>query len=308
MARDDAQSSVAETRKEPAGSHRQRPLPPAWQPLTWRGVAAFAVARLNRLLIAQTVVALLTVAAVLWFLDTGWFPAIRDAISQLPETGAIENGQLVLPRPSPLPETRLLTMVVNLDSKARRNVLGDLRVEFRRETFGLCSFLGCWSWNYPLEKTIPFNQPDLQSHWGAWATMIHLCTALAVFMGLFASWFVLATIYAPMVRLFAFFKDRELTLAGSWKLVGAALLPGSLLVSGALVLYGLGFLDLPRFLAVWLLHFFVGWAYLLVSPRRLPAVADALPRAHRNPFGNPTAEPPSANPFERNKRSPANSP
>jgi hypothetical protein len=310
MARDDENplvADVAKTQKAEPAPRRERPLRPAWQPLTWRGVAAFAVARFNRLLIAQTVVALLAVAVVLWFLDTGWFPILRDAIRQLPETGAIQQGHLETTRSALLAEHRLLTLSVNLEGVGHPNAGGDLRVEFRREAFALCSLFGCWSWSYPKDRSIPFNQPDLQSHWGAWETMIHFWAGLLVFIGLFLSWLILATIYSPMLRVYAFFQDRELSLAGSWKLAAAAMLPGALLVSAALVLYGLGLLDLPRFLAIWILHFFVGWAYLYVSPRRLPVTPDAPPTVRSNPFDTPDPPDAPSNPFDRGKHSPANS-
>ena len=48
--------------------------PIAWEPLTPRGVAAFARARLSRLLLVQFVIASLAAAAVVWFLSDGLFP------------------------------------------------------------------------------------------------------------------------------------------------------------------------------------------------------------------------------------------
>jgi len=298
MARDAEQPPVAPT---PKAQPIARPLPAAWQPLTWRGVAAFAGARLNRLLLAQTAVAILAVTATLWFLNTGWFPIIRKAIQQLPDTGAIENQRLISPHSSrePLIEHRLLTFVVDQHGAWHGNSGGDLRIEFHREQFAVCSALGCYAQAYPKAWSVPFNQPDLQSHWGAWETMIYLWVGLAVFLGLFISWWFLATVYSPFVRLYAFFKDRDLSLAASWKLAGAALLPCALLVSVALVLYSAGILRLFHFLAIWLLHFPLGWVYLWMSPLRLPAAGDALPGARQNPFGDGEQEQETApaNPF-----------
>ena len=50
----------------------------AWEPLTPRGVAAFARANFSRLLLVQFIVALLAAASVVWFLDDGCFPTISD--------------------------------------------------------------------------------------------------------------------------------------------------------------------------------------------------------------------------------------
>ena len=66
----------------------------AWEPLTPRGVAAFARAKLGRLLLVQFIVALLAAASVVWFLDDGCFPTISEAIQQLPADGEIRSGKL----------------------------------------------------------------------------------------------------------------------------------------------------------------------------------------------------------------------
>jgi hypothetical protein len=96
------------------------------------------------------------------------------------------------------------------------------------------------------------------------------------------------------LRVYAFFKDRQLTVLGSWKLASAALLPGGLLTTAGIVLYGLGSIDLLQLLILWALHLMVGWVYLFVSPLRLPRASDAASGA-RNPFGG--AKPARANPF-----------
>ena len=69
----------------------------AWQPLTVRGVAAFASATLGRLLLVQFIVALLAAGTVVWFLHRAWFPMIGEAIRQLPPQGEIRSGRLDWP-------------------------------------------------------------------------------------------------------------------------------------------------------------------------------------------------------------------
>src|ERR1035437_6936191 len=66
----------------------------AWEPLTPRGVAAFARARLSRLLLLQFVIASLAAAAVVWFLSDGCFPTVRVAIRNLPAAGKIRASRL----------------------------------------------------------------------------------------------------------------------------------------------------------------------------------------------------------------------
>ncbi len=273
------------------------PLTSAWQPLTPRGVAAFALAPLGRLLLVQFIVALLAAGAVLWFLTTAWFPVLRESIRQLPESGGIEDQQLSCPRAStePLAENHFLSVVVDLDGTGGASLATDLRVEFQRRQLLLCSFPGCLGWNYPKGWVSQFNHPELESWWGAWETVIYLSIGLAVVVGLFANWLLLATLYCAVARLYAFFKDRELTLLGSWKLSAASLLPATLLSASALVLYGLGVIDLLRCLVLWALHLPVGWAYLFASPLRLRRASDALQVPGRNPFGS--EKPGLSNPF-----------
>ena len=285
-------SDIRESKSE------DRPLPPAWQPLTPRGVAAFAQARIGRLLLVQFLVALIVAASVIWFLATGWFPILREAIRQLPDAGLIQNQQLSSPSTSasPLAENRLLAVVVDTERAVAPNLAADLRVEFRRRSFALCSFLGCLPLDYPKDSVVQFNRPELESWWAAWEPTIYSMVAFASVAWLFATWLVLATLYCPVVRVYAFFKDRRLTLGGSWKLSAAALLPAALVAAAGIVLYGLGVIDLPRFLILWVLHLVVGWVYLFVSLLRLPVAADAA-KTSRDPFGSPKAAKP--NPFSQ---------
>ena len=61
----------------------------AWEPLTPRGVAAFARASFERLFVVQAVFALIAAAAVVWVLSDGIFPVIDAAIDQLPDAGGL---------------------------------------------------------------------------------------------------------------------------------------------------------------------------------------------------------------------------
>ena len=273
-----------------------RPLPSAWQPLTPRGVAAFSRATFGRLFLVQLIVALLVAGSVIWFLATVWFPPTREAIRQLPDTGLIQNQQLSSPRSTtePLVENRFLAFVVNVDGTGTPSLATDLRVEFHRQNFALCSLFGCLRLDYPRGSTIQFNRPELESWWAAWELTIYSATVIIVVGWLFATWWMLATLYCPVARMYAFFKDRQLTVLGSWRLASAALLPGALLTAAGIVLYGLGLIDLLQFLFLWALHLMVGWVYLFVSPLRLPRASDAN-SAPRDPFANP--KPASANPF-----------
>ena len=76
--------------------------------------------------------ALLAAAAVVWFLDTAWFPTIRAAILQLPATGKISDGKLVWSGDNPvrLAESRFLALAVDLKHEGGARSPAHVQVEF----------------------------------------------------------------------------------------------------------------------------------------------------------------------------------
>ena len=282
-------AAAAEPRRRVLGS---LPLPRwqagAWQPLTWRGVASFSTATFSRLLVLQLLTALVVAGTELWFLDHTWLPSVHEAIRKLPDTGRIENQQLLTPRLStePLVENRWLALVVDAEEVGLSHPVSDLRLEFKRRHLDVCSLPGCYALEYPEGYLLEFNRPELESWWEAAGPAVYVGTVLVTLAVLFLTWFTLATLYCPWVRLLAFFKDRSLTFAGSWRISAAALLPAALLVAAAIVLYGLGIIDLIRLVTAWLIHFLLGWAWLILAVHRLPSVAEAASAARPNPFGH----------------------
>ena len=255
----------------------------AWEPITPRGVAAFARASFERLLVVQTVVALLAAAAVVWVLTDGIFPTINAAIRQLPGAGEIRAGKLDWGDDSPalLAEGRILAFSVDLDHAGTLRSPADFQFEFGRTSVRIFSLLGGTELTYPPGYVLAANQTDARPAWGAWAPEILGLAALATFSGLLIAWTLLATIYALPVWLVCLFSNRDLSLLASWKLAGAALLPGALLLSSSLVLYELGGFDIVQLGFAFGMHLVVGWIYLFVSPIFLNR---ALPAGRKNPF------------------------
>jgi hypothetical protein len=264
-------------------------------------VAAFSAARFGRVFLAQCVVALALAATALWFLESTWFPRAIEAIRALPATGSIDQRMLSTPRATaePLAADNFIAFAINLDRVTSPGSIADVRVEFHRGDFTICSLLGCLILRYP-NATLQFNQPELEAWWGAWRLTMITAIVLGILAFLFISWVGLAALYFGPVWLIAYFKDRQLSLAGSWKMTLAALLTPALWVGAALALYGLTIIDLLRFLVLWVLHVPLGWAYLNFAIRRLPRVAaPGSPRI--NPFDSPSELPgrlPSPNPFQ----------
>ena len=259
--------------------------PFAWQPITARGVAAFARATWGRLLLVQFVVALVAAATVVWFLNEGWFPTIAEAIRRLPAEAQIRSGRLAWPEGSPrfLAEGRFLAFAVDLKHQGELRSPAHVEVEFGETDFKIVSLLGFVQGNYPPGWTIAFNRDELEPRWGAWKPAILAIAGASVIIGLMAGWILLATIYCLGAWLFGFFLNRDLRLAGSWRLAGAALLPGVLFLSGAIALYGAGALDLVRLAVAASLHLLIGWFYLFAGVWCLPRHPEAA-AAKANPF------------------------
>ena len=267
-----------------------RPATFAWQPLTPRGVAAFARTTLGRLLLVEFVVALVVTGTVVWFVMVAWFPTVRAAIRRLPEQGVIRKGELNSPRtaPEPLAEGRFLSLVLATDHSSA-SFRADVSVVFHKTHCRICSVFGCLVFDYPKDRTVQFNRPELIPWWGAWEPILLGVIAISTLAGLMLSWALLATLYFPFVRLLAFFKDRDLDWGGSWRVASAALIPGALLLALAIFLYGVAVLDLVHLLVLAVTHLVMGWIYLIVSPLTLPRLVTVVPPS-ANPFSTSPAE------------------
>jgi hypothetical protein len=102
--------------------------------------------------------------------------------------------------------------------------------------------------------------------WGAWSPNLLGLAAIGTFFGLLLTWTILATLYFIIVWVISFFSDRDLTFRASWKLAGASLLPGALILTLGIFLYGLGIFDLVQLGFAFTMHLIIGWIYLLISP------------------------------------------
>ena len=277
-----------------------KPLTPrhAWQPLTPRGVAAFAPASFTRLFFVQFIVASLFVLAMLGFLRVAWLPVVMEGVRQLPETGAIRGGELDFPGSSPtrLAENPRLAMVVDLAAAGTTGRTADLEVTFEKDRVVVCSPIGCWGRIYPRDYIISFNRAEVEAAWGAWRWALMTILVVATVVTLLLTWWVVGLIYVPLVKVFTLFADRHITWAGAWRLSMAALLPGALMVAGAILLYTFGTIDLLRLALLHLLHIIAGLFFVITSPYFLAPVSA---KTGANPFGSPPQASQPASPFSR---------
>jgi hypothetical protein len=261
----------------------------AWQPLTPRGVAAFASAPWRRLLLVQFVVAMTVAAAVAWFLYHRYFPLVSSAILQLPAAAQIRQQQLHWQGDSPvlLAENPFLALSVDVKRTGELRSIAHVQVELTQTAVLFHSLFGSCEWRYPPGWIVALNRDEAQPFWGAWRPVVMAGIVVSVIALLFGSWMALAILYVVPVWLFGLYLNRQLTVRGSWRLSGAALMPGAMLMVVGLSFYDLGVIDLVSFLFVFAAHLLLGWGYTFFAVLALsPEVSES--RSHKNPF--PRAE------------------
>jgi hypothetical protein len=278
----------------------------AWQPFTPKGIAAFARARLGRLLGVQLVMALVVASTIAWFVQTDWCPMITTAIARLPEQGEIRGGQLDWHGAAHevLAENRFLALTVDLDHVGQVRSPANLAVEWGKHDVQIRSLLGFTRIRYPAGWIVPCNRIELTPWWGAWRPPLLAQLIIGAVIILVLSWALLASLYFIPAWLVGFFANRDLSLPGSWRLSGAALMPGALLMSTAIILHRWGLLDLVGLIIAAAVHFVVGWGILLasvLSVERHPSIAIL----QDNPFnGANNPQPNSTNAAEPTRSDP----
>jgi len=281
------------------------------QPLTFGGVARFATERFGRLMLAQFLFAAGAASCMVALLALAYFPIIDQAIAALPNTGAILNGELQWPEGSrPVSaQNRVLGLAVEpADDVA--GLAADLRVIVGRTKMRISGLTGYIELDYPNDRFLPLNRQALTPSWGAWRPVILLGVGVSVLIGVWTSWIALATLYFIPVRLFAMIAGRQASLVSSWKLAAACLLPGSLIMDGAIILYMLTPLSPVGIGLAFVFHILLGWVYAGIAPFKLPKAKGAVTNPE-NPFARETERvgetasttKKNANPFAGNSRS-----
>lgn len=247
-------------------------FPRPWQPLTPRGAAAFARASLNRVCGFQVAVAALLAVSLIWFLHVAVFPVVRQGIQQLPEEGVIGMGELHLAPETPVvvSENEWLALRVDLEAPGDQALVRDLELRFGPNALRACTGLGCVTFIYPPDWVVPFNKLELAPWWDAWQSMMAATAAFGLFSSLLLVWWVLATLYAPLPRVLAYFSDRELTLDGAWRMAAASLLAGAVFMGLGILALGMGWIHLTKLLLFFLVHLVIPIVYIVVGTSVLP--------------------------------------
>jgi hypothetical protein len=274
-----------------------------WQPLTPKGAAAFASASLTRLYVVLLCFATATGFAVVFFLSQMCVPVVDQLTRELPEGVVLSLGELFGLDESVSASTPFLSIDIDADAQLPDTHPSDVRVLFHKSGWKACSLLGCVEQAYLRDTTLALGPSHLGPKWAAWKPLVLGGAALGTVVWLFVVWTVLATVYCLPLWLAARATGRRLSLAGSWKISAAGLMPGSAMMVLAVVLYSLRVLDLPALAFVNAAHLVAGWIFLGVVVATLERrEAKTGTKAAGNPFGGAPAAKPAgrtkkANPF-----------
>jgi hypothetical protein len=284
----------------------------AWQPLTFRGVAAFAAASFGRVITVHVVAALVMAGTATWFVTQAWTPVLNEAVEQLPDSGEVRNGELLWTATTPqrLAENRFLAVAVDAADSGQVNRIADAQLEIGRRAVRIAWLGGRLEVNYTPGYRIKLDRAAVVPFWGAWQPFLLAGLASSVVIVLPVLWWLLAAVYTVPAWLLALAWQRELGGGGAWRLAGAAHVPGAAVVGLALLLYGTQFIDLIRAGLLFLVHVPVSWLYLVMAIRRLPPRPPAAGEAGRsgsalrssvpNPFAGGSAAPPAGGVPARN--------
>jgi hypothetical protein len=259
--------------------------PAAWQPLTFGGVAAFAGARLGRLLAAELVAAIMLAASVVWFLHRAYCPVILHAIQNMPETARVADGTLQGVPGTLIAESRFLAIAATPQTGREIGQDADLQIQLRQND--LCAgsiFWPDWGLDFSYGRGTALNlaRSNLEPWWSAWEPVLLIGTGAAAVLCVLVFWAVLAAIYMAPAKFIAWFADRYLPWGGAWRLASAALLPGALVVMGAVILYGWSVIDLVGLSFFGTVHVIIGWIYLVGGSCKVTRLFPA--DLNRNPF------------------------
>ena len=158
-----------------------------------------------------------------------------------------------------------------------------MQVELGKENIFVYSLLGYLEVKYPTRWIVALNREELVPWWGAWRPPLLGVAALGLVAGLMISWFALALVYAFPVWVLAFLANCDLKLLECWRLAGAALMPGALLMAAGILLYDFGVADVVGLGFILAGHFVLGWIYLFIGPLFLPRNVVAQTDG-KNPF------------------------
>lgn len=275
----------------------------AWQPLTFGGVARYAHDWVGKLFVTCLIISVLVAAAVVWTARRAWEPVVKEAIRRLPQGAELRGGKVRSPAAETLRLAESSFLSIQLGPMIASSA--DVKIALEPDWLRLRSLFGSTGFPYPAHWSANLNPGEMEAWWGAWRPAVFGYLAGGTIAFLFVSWIALGIVYGVLSRIIALFAKKRVSLWGCFKLGVAALCPGAIFMAIALTLYGESRLPMNAVIAAWVMHFAIGWVFLLGGTFRLPALKVA------NPFEvrvESESEPESQNPFHSRKGTGADPP
>ncbi len=205
----------------------------------------------------------------------------------MPETARAASGRLQGVPDTLISESGFSAIAVTPESAAEIGQGADVQFQLRQTDFCIGSiFRPDWGFvfDYGGGTRLNLSRSRLEPWWGAWQPVVLAGAGLGTVFLLFGTWTFLAVVYMAPAKFIAWFADRNLSWAGAMRLCFATMAPGTLVMTFAVILYGLRGVELVQFSFCWLAHLVTGWVYVIggvcVSPRLFPRPTQ------KNPFGS----------------------
>jgi hypothetical protein len=256
----------------------------AWQPITGRGVAAFADASLARALVFHLIAVVLSSGMAGWTLYRTWVPAIDRAVEHLPESGGqIRFGRFSWPGTDSqiLGETPQFGVAVNPSGRSAPGQVADLQLELLPDELHVAGLAGHIALPYPDSLQIALDRVGGRAGWQAWNWVIVLAVVVSLLLAFWVMGWILAMLLMVPVWIISHLANRHLTLVGAGQICLVAWIPGALFLNLGMWGYSWNWLRLTGFVGCFIgLHLiWLTWIAWAVAAR--PAQVRAEPR---NPF------------------------
>jgi len=245
-------------------------------PLTFGGVADYALALEHRAVRHLVPWALGCGLLIMFAIRSAWVPTIEEAFAHLPERAEIRRGRLFWPATNPtvLANNHALSIIVNPGESTTIDRTSDVQIEFGPTEIRCRSFLGWLYIPYPSGLEGITGRSLVLPWWGAWKPMILAGVAGLIAVGLLGSWAVVGLIYTMPASLLMGLLGKTRSFPETWRLTTVALLPASVFMVLTILAYAWERMNILVLSVMWGLHWVVGWAYvmgaILALKRRVP--------------------------------------
>lgn len=248
---------------------------PVLQPFTFRGVSLYAQNPFRRIFVAQFLAALAISAVFTWLIATRFVPVITQAVAMLPDRAGLHSGILAGFTSPLLAGHKFFSIAAKSDEEFSPGNTADLQLRFHEDNMEFYSLAGWLSIPYDKQISLDLSRKRAEPWWGAWKPLIIGGIAVGFLLWLYLSWRLLSLLYMPAVKVLAWFLGRDLSWTGASRLASAALLPGAVFMGLSLLGYGLQVLSFPGLSVCFVLHFIIGWIYVIAAIFFLPKLEEA---------------------------------